>query len=74
MDQQPTVRVHVDHIGSSKEYSVIKDFTPKAVLKAQYIIKDRLKTGIQNKGKVKLSLENYYILLKVLFVFAPGTM
>ena len=58
--QQPKVRGHVDHFGSSDEGGILKDFTPKAVEKAQNIIKDRIKTGIQNKGKVKFSLENYF--------------
>ena len=46
-----------DKLFGGSEDGILKDFTPKAIEKAQNIMKDRIKTGILNKGRVKFSLE-----------------
>ena len=55
-------------IFGGSEDGILKDFTPKAVEKAQNIIKERIKTGILNKGKVKFSLEINFLKKCVLLI------
>ena len=45
-----------DKLFSSSEDGILKDFTPKAIEKAQNIMKDRIKTGVPKKGTIKIGL------------------
>ena len=43
------------YFGGSED-GILKDFTPKAIEKAQNIMKDRITTEVPKKGKVKMCL------------------
>ena len=43
------------YFGSSED-GILKDFTPKAIEKAQNIMKDRITNEVPKKGKTKIGL------------------
>ena len=43
------------YFGGSED-GILKDFTPKAIKKAQNIMKDRITTEVPKKGKIKIGL------------------
>ena len=45
-----------DKLFGGSEDGILKDFTPNAIEKAQNILKDRVKTGVPKKGKIKIGL------------------
>ena len=45
-----------DKLFASSEDGILKDFTPKAIEKAQNIMKDRITNEVPKKGKTKIGL------------------
>ena len=45
-----------DKLFGGSEDGILKDFTPKAIEKAQNIMKDRITNEVPKKGKTKIGL------------------